>query len=221
MVDGTKPPLKSGGSTHGSYWGILAFWVLLLNTMYRVPKELISRFVKLCPTCQVRRGTSRNTPPHSEKGTEPCTDTNCSDETSGAYPRALSTSRTTTNRHPHLSPSQHLQATNFKAVSAVFEQQSRWMTPIQAQQSENHLTPHSPSSHIGSQCSHESYNTMPPMPMNCTNATPPGPPFPSAHPFTSASSGSQAFETSPLTQPVHGHVSTTQDCRFKVEHSYI
>lgn len=29
----------------------------------RVPKELISRFVKLCPTCQVRRGTSRNSPP--------------------------------------------------------------------------------------------------------------------------------------------------------------
>ncbi|OJD15142.1 hypothetical protein AJ78_04567 [Emergomyces pasteurianus Ep9510] len=33
-----------------------------------VPKELISRFVKICPTCQVRRGGSRLTPPNSRKG---------------------------------------------------------------------------------------------------------------------------------------------------------
>ncbi|KAJ5134089.1 hypothetical protein N7526_005454 [Penicillium atrosanguineum] len=33
-----------------------------------VPKELISRFVKICPTCQVRRGGSRLTPPNSRLG---------------------------------------------------------------------------------------------------------------------------------------------------------
>ncbi|KAE8383958.1 hypothetical protein BDV23DRAFT_54050 [Aspergillus alliaceus] len=33
----------------------------------RVPKELISRFVKICPTCQVRRGGSRLTPPNSRR----------------------------------------------------------------------------------------------------------------------------------------------------------
>ncbi|KAJ5653503.1 hypothetical protein N7490_000506 [Penicillium lividum] len=32
-----------------------------------VPKELISRFVKICPTCQVRRGGSRFTPPSSRR----------------------------------------------------------------------------------------------------------------------------------------------------------
>ncbi|RAK98058.1 integrase zinc binding domain-containing protein [Aspergillus ibericus CBS 121593] len=32
-----------------------------------VPKELISRFVKICPTCQVRRGHSRLTPPSSRR----------------------------------------------------------------------------------------------------------------------------------------------------------
>ncbi|PLN77101.1 hypothetical protein BDW42DRAFT_188276 [Aspergillus taichungensis] len=32
-----------------------------------VPKELISRFVKICPTCQVRRGGSRLTPPNSRR----------------------------------------------------------------------------------------------------------------------------------------------------------
>jgi hypothetical protein len=35
--------------------------------MNRVPKELISRFVKICPTCQVRRGGSRLTPPSSHR----------------------------------------------------------------------------------------------------------------------------------------------------------
>ncbi|KAK5788490.1 hypothetical protein VI817_009448 [Penicillium citrinum] len=33
-----------------------------------VPKELISRFVKICPTCQVRRGGARLTPPNSRRG---------------------------------------------------------------------------------------------------------------------------------------------------------
>ncbi|PYH72516.1 integrase zinc binding domain-containing protein [Aspergillus vadensis CBS 113365] len=32
-----------------------------------VPKELISRFVKICPTCQVRRGGPRLTPPSSRR----------------------------------------------------------------------------------------------------------------------------------------------------------
>lgn len=35
--------------------------------MFRVPKELISRFVKICPTCQIRRGTSRNSPTDEDK----------------------------------------------------------------------------------------------------------------------------------------------------------
>jgi hypothetical protein len=33
-----------------------------------VPKELISRFVKICPTCQVRRGGLHLTPPNSRRG---------------------------------------------------------------------------------------------------------------------------------------------------------
>ncbi|KAL4789383.1 hypothetical protein BDV19DRAFT_26946 [Aspergillus venezuelensis] len=36
-----------------------------------VPKELISRFVKICPTCQVRRGGARLTPPNSRRGSPP------------------------------------------------------------------------------------------------------------------------------------------------------
>ncbi|KAL2817211.1 hypothetical protein BDW59DRAFT_175544 [Aspergillus cavernicola] len=36
-----------------------------------VPKELISRFVKICPTCQVRRRGTRLTPPNSRRGSPP------------------------------------------------------------------------------------------------------------------------------------------------------
>ncbi|EED15071.1 conserved hypothetical protein [Talaromyces stipitatus ATCC 10500] len=36
-----------------------------------VPKELISRFVKLCPTCQVRRGGSHLSPPDSRRNSPP------------------------------------------------------------------------------------------------------------------------------------------------------
>ena len=43
----------------------IALW---LSNHLRVPKELISRFVKICPTCQVRRGGSRLTPPNSRRG---------------------------------------------------------------------------------------------------------------------------------------------------------
>ena len=42
--------------------------VQLTRISFRVPKELISRFVKLCPTCQVRRGTAHASPPTSDKG---------------------------------------------------------------------------------------------------------------------------------------------------------
>lgn len=38
-----------------------------VNHRSRVPKELISRFVKICPTCQVRRGGPRLTPPSSRR----------------------------------------------------------------------------------------------------------------------------------------------------------
>lgn len=37
------------------------------NKFNRVPKELISRFVKICPTCQVRRGGSHLSPPDSRR----------------------------------------------------------------------------------------------------------------------------------------------------------
>jgi len=45
----------------------LYIWDFSTHRFLRVPKELISRFVKICPTCQVRRGGSRLTPPNSRR----------------------------------------------------------------------------------------------------------------------------------------------------------
>jgi len=42
----------------------------LLMSVHRVPKELISRFVKICPTCKTRRGSNSHvSPPTSPKNT--------------------------------------------------------------------------------------------------------------------------------------------------------
>lgn len=42
-------------------------WLPSDENISRIPKELISRFVKICPTCQVRRRGSRLTPPSSRR----------------------------------------------------------------------------------------------------------------------------------------------------------
>jgi hypothetical protein len=67
MVVGTRLRLRSDESTHGGQIEApLHIWACT-HRSDRVPKELISRFVKICPTCQVRRGGSRLTPPNSRR----------------------------------------------------------------------------------------------------------------------------------------------------------
>ena len=89
--------------------------------MLRVPKELISRFVKLCPTCQVRRGAGRSSPPESEKSPEDYTQ---SPETASPISRrdSLATKRSSVTSHSPLS---------MAGFGSTFQQQNRWMTPIQ------------------------------------------------------------------------------------------
>lgn len=41
------------------------------HSFARVPKELISRFVKICPTCQIRRGGTHLSPSDSGRGSPP------------------------------------------------------------------------------------------------------------------------------------------------------
>ena len=70
MEDETKRLLKFDGFTHGEQYSrrlVTLGSSSFIDTSHRVPKELISRFVKICPTCQVRRGGSRLTPPNSRR----------------------------------------------------------------------------------------------------------------------------------------------------------
>lgn len=76
MVE-TRPPPKCVGYIHGKSRrtcpdkvasNMLVFCGFYLTEhISRIPKELISRFVKICPTCQVRRRGSRLTPPSSRR----------------------------------------------------------------------------------------------------------------------------------------------------------
>lgn len=79
MAVGIKHQLKSAGFIHGILNTLHSIppenkvissllWAICWQN-HRVPKELISRFVKICPTCQIRRGGLRITPPSSRKST--------------------------------------------------------------------------------------------------------------------------------------------------------
>lgn len=88
MVGGIRLRPKFDGSTHGNsptFYNLVGYKLkepllflsaaipfissglvlIALMAICRVPKELISRFVKICPTCQVRRGGSHISPPNS------------------------------------------------------------------------------------------------------------------------------------------------------------
>lgn len=124
---------------------------------------MISRFVKLCPTCQVRRGTSgRNSTPDHSKSPEVAAHVNS--------PEAFSRKNSLVSPNTGNPISLPLQTAGFKS-SSTFQQQNRWMTPIQPQPENGTVSPTSPHGPVNN---HGSYNTMPPVPMVCTNGTPPG-----------------------------------------------
>ncbi|EXJ93560.1 hypothetical protein A1O1_01952 [Capronia coronata CBS 617.96] len=179
-----------------------------------VPKELISRFVKLCPTCQVRRGTNRNSPPESEKSPEARMEAQSPDTASATDSRKDSMA----GRQPSLNINLPLQSAGFNSSSA-FQQQNRWMTPLQPQQTETHrINDVSNGTNLNS---HETYNTMPPMPMNCTNSTLPGLAYSTVNNFGSDTTSSSAYSSDSLTQVTHGHVPTENNYLVKAEHHYI
>ena len=93
----------------------------MLNTL-RVPKELISRFVKLCPTCQVRRGANRSSPPGSEKSPEESYPPSPETASPASRRDSLATKRDSVSAHSPLS---------MAGFSSTFQQQNRWMTPLQ------------------------------------------------------------------------------------------
>lgn len=185
-----------------------------LTSLCRVPKELISRFVKLCPTCQVRRGTSRNSPPESERSPEEVTEPQSPEVPSGCSSRKNSSARKQIPTNENV-PSQ---AAGF-ATSSTFEQQNRWMTPLPPQDSNISRSTHLAINNTLN--SHESYNTIPPMPMNCTNATPPGLSFSSGNPFVNVTTTSAAYAGGPAYQGSRGHLPTGHSYGVKLEQTYM
>ncbi|KAI1619503.1 hypothetical protein EDD37DRAFT_208265 [Exophiala viscosa] len=181
-----------------------------------VPKELISRFVKLCPTCQVRRGTARNSPPESVKSADTRMNTQSPDNIGVASSRKNSMS----SRQSLASVTLPLQSAGFNS-SATFQQQNRWMTPLPPQQTQMDIKMPLPTSSSNSVKIRDSYNTMPPIPMNHGHTTPSGLSFSSVNSYTSVSTPSTAYTSDSLSQPTHGHVSTEHNYDLKAGHHYL
>lgn len=180
----------------------------------RVPKELISRFVKLCPTCRVRRGTSRNSPPECERSPEARTETQSPEATAAPNSRKNSMS----HRQLMVNVTLPLQSAGFN-TSSTFQQQNRWMTPLQPQQGDAGRVIPMSTSNAGN--SHDSYNTIPPMSMNCTNATPPGLTFSSVNPFSRVTTPSSACSADSLSQATHGHGPAHHHYGAKATHHFL
>ncbi|KEF63874.1 uncharacterized protein A1O9_01852 [Exophiala aquamarina CBS 119918] len=184
-----------------------------LTGLFRVPKELISRFVKLCPTCQVRRGPNRNSPPDSERSPEVMTEAQSPDVPSG------SSSRRNTSTHRQIPSSENLSSQAGFATSSTFEQQNRWMTPLPPQDVSMSRTSHLTLNN-NLNC-HEGYSIIPPMPMNCTNATPPGLSFSSVSPFVNGSTATAAFTTGASYKPSRGHLPPAHNYGAKLEQTFM
>ena len=122
-------------------------------TISRVPKELISRFVKLCPTCQVRRGSARASPPETDPGSYMHTRSPGFMSPPLSRRESIATRKSSMDIH---SPTSHMGGTS------DFQRQNRWMMPAQP----------SHSSHAGlSTMSSSNYNNLPGNPsMNATGS---------------------------------------------------
>ena len=96
-------------------------------TFNRVPKELISRFVKLCPTCQIRRGTKGNSPPDDTKDLPDFNDTDSPPDEDESSPNSRRES-TMSTQEPCLMdmPPQLVNG------SPTFQSQNRWLSGFPA-----------------------------------------------------------------------------------------
>jgi hypothetical protein len=173
----------------------------------RVPKELISRFVKLCPTCQTRRGTNRDEPIETSPKHE-ASDVTSPEMLSPPPSRRESTIGGLNSVGPSLSFQQSFKTT------AAWSQQNRWMTPAQPGGDQDNLSPISTQGPI-----HRSdhYNTIPPL--SCTTASGPSYSFASSTSYGSNHT-SPGYTSSTLSQSSHGHVPTHTGYSIKMDTTY-
>lgn len=86
-------------------------------TLLRVPKELISRFVKMCPTCKIRRPTQQEPETAAEDKME-LSDDDCADSPPTRGSPVATFKREPSTIHPPI------------GFSSAFAQQNRWMTDL-------------------------------------------------------------------------------------------
>jgi hypothetical protein len=93
-----------------------------MSSILRVPKELISRFVKLCPTCRVRRGTARTSPTGSDKGSPDHMDAQSQSE---MHSPPDSRGSSIVSRQYSVSSELPFRQTSY---NTTFQSQNRWMS---------------------------------------------------------------------------------------------
>lgn len=94
----------------------------LFVDLNRVPKELISRFVKICPTCQIRRGLKGGSP-HTDGRSPPDFADPCTPPPSP--PQRLSDDSASVSRPAIELPMQLVTGTS------AFQSQNRWLSGFQ------------------------------------------------------------------------------------------
>lgn len=111
-----------------SWYGKLSIYHQNILISERVPKELISRFVKLCPTCQIRRGMNRNSPPGDAENLPDFNDTDSppGDDESPTKSRRESTISNQGSSFLHM-PTQLVNS------STTFQTQNRWLSDFHPQ----------------------------------------------------------------------------------------
>lgn len=127
---------------------------MLTLTLYRVPKELISRFVKLCPTCQIRRGVSRNSPADEAKSPPDFNDTDSPPDDDESPTKARRESNISTQESSFLDmPPQLVNG------SPIFQSQNRWLSGFQPPHSA-YDSMYSSATTIGDAASFSAVNSM-------------------------------------------------------------
>jgi hypothetical protein len=98
----------------------------------RVPKELISRFVKLCPTCQVRRGgaSTRTSPPDCDRDSYMHTQSPGLISPPQSRRESIATRKSSMTMHSPV-------ALGGGGEASEFQRQNRWMTTTQSSHSSN------------------------------------------------------------------------------------
>lgn len=135
-MEGTKLQLRCAKSIHGKWLSIrfssLPVSAIRWLTISRVPKELISRFVKLCPTCQVRRGSARPSPPDSDHDSYMHTRSPGLISPPQSRRESIATRRSSISLHSPIA---------LVGGTSEFQRQNRWMIAAQPSQASSTAPP--------------------------------------------------------------------------------